>query len=737
MKKKLIISLCILLLIAAGTVFISQRYSLFNKETIYIAIAGPMSGPAKIGGQAMFNAVSMYLDQINKKGRGIKGKKIELLVLDDKNDEKTAVELAARIAAEKKALLVIGHLTAPTSMAAGKIYERNEIAAITSTAGADSLTLKNKFYFRAIPNNSMQGELVATYVSKCLKKTSASIVFIEDDFGISLVQGFESTAIKLGIEIKGKWKFYPGKKTQPEDIAAEIIAMDDPGAIFLALSGAEAAKIAKILKSSGKKYSIMGSSTPAFMQEMNKYPEEKSSPGYYSNGIYAASPFLLDVGNEKTYSFRKEFIKRYGHEPSWVAACTYDAVHLAVEAIRRSDIQGEGHIRKDRRKIRDALTGFYNEKNGIEGITGYLYFNPSRNLNRPYSIGIYENQILFPALSQYQQLTDSMNAVSNIFKRALDGDIVMGGGKIMNKTDIVYTGIEIAEISNLNIERSTYTLDFYLWFRYAGEFDDTRIEFTNSVNPVKLLRPLGEEKDNGMTTKVYHLKADFKTDFDFHAFPFERHTLSVSFRNTKSTRNSLIYVSDGIGLPRFVKKNSGEPRIISAEEWNIKDMSFYQDVAITVSTLGDPSYFNSPRTISYSRFNAELQIERKGLRFASVQFLPVIAMLLILYLISFIPSSRLGIRTGIFFIILISNTAFHLKLLSVLPVEYMFALEYACFGVYGLAVFSAFMSTEIYIFYRQGSERKERILRYAEKIIHPCIVAGGSFLLFYIFYAKT
>ncbi|OQX24222.1 MAG: hypothetical protein BWK80_21940 [Desulfobacteraceae bacterium IS3] len=732
MKKKLIISLCILSLIAAGIVFI-KKSSLFKEETIYIALAAPMSGPAKIGGEAMFNAVSMYLDQINKKGRGIKGKKIELLVSDDKNDEKTATELAAQIAAEKKALLVIGHLTAPTSMAAGKIYERNEIAAITATAGADSLTVKNKFYFRAIPNNSMQGELVATYISKCLKKTSASIVFIEDDFGISLVQGFESTAMKLGIEIKGKWKFNTGKTRQPEDIAAEIMAMDDPGAVFLALSGAEAAKIAKILKSSGKKYSIMGSSTPAFMQEMNKYPEEKSSPGYYSDGIYAASPFLLDIGNEKTYSFRKEFIKRYGHEPSWVAACTYDAVHLAVEAIRKSDIQGEGHIRKDRRKIRDALTGFYNEKTGIEGITGYLYFNPSRNLNRPYSIGVYENQILFPALSQYQQLTDSKNTVSNIFRRALEGDIVTGGGKIMNKTDIVYTGIEINEISNLNIERSAYTLDFYLWFRYAGEFDDTSIEFINSVNPVKMVQPLGEEKDNGVTVKVYHLKADFKTDFDFHAFPFERHTLSVSFCHTGRTRNSLIYVSDAMGLPRFVKKNSGGPRFISAEEWNIKDMSFYQDVVITSSTLGDPSYFNSPRTISYSRFNAELQIERKGLRFEFLCFLPVIAMLLILYAICLIPSSRLGIRTGIFLTVLISNTAFHLKLLLVLPVEYMFALEYACFAVYGLAVFSALMSTALYIFYRQGSGRKEKVLIYAEKFVFPCLIIGGSFLLFYIF----
>ncbi len=737
MKKKLIISLCILPLIAAGIIFI-KKSSWFEKDTVYIALAAPMSGPAKIGGEAMFRAVSLYLDQINKNGRELEGKKIELIVSDDKNDEQTAADMAARIVAGKKALLVIGHLTAPTSMAAGKIYERNEIAAITATAGADALTVNNRFYFRAIPNNSMQGELVATYVSKCLKKTSASIVFIEDDFGISLVRGFENTAGKLGIEIKGKWKIYAGKNQGFEDIAAEIMAMDDPGAVFLALSGAEAAKIAKILKSSGRKYAIIGSSTPAFMQEMNKYPEEKSSPGYYSNGIYAASPFLLDIGNEKTYAFRKEFIKRYGKEPSWVAACAYDAVHLAVEAIRRSDIQGEGHIRKDRRKIRDALTGFYNEKTGIEGITGYLYFNSSRNLNRPYSIGIYENQILFPALSQYQQLTDDKNTVSNIFRKALDGDIVVSGGKIMNKTDIVYTGIEINNISKLNIEKSTYTVDFYLWFRYSGEFDDTCIEFTNSVNPVKMVQPLGEEKDNGITAKVYHLKADFKTDFDFHAFPFDRHILSVNFRHTERTRDKLIYISDAMGLPRFVKKNSGEPKILSADEWTVKDMSFYQDVLITVSTLGDPKFFNSPRTISYSRSNAELQIERKkGLRFAFLQFLPLIAMFLLLYAICFIPSCRIGIRTGIFLTVLISNTAYHLKLLSVLPVEYMFALEYGCFALYGLAVCSALMSIILYILYRHGAKRKEKIFIYFERIVYPCIIAGGSFLLFYIFYAES
>jgi len=100
--------------------------------------------------------------------------------------------------------------------------------------------------------------------------------------------------------------------------------------------------------------------------------------------------FIMDIGDEKTYAFRREFSEKYGEAPSLIAAYAYDAVHVAAEAVRRAETEGKGHIRSDRRKVRDALKAFNSYDTAIKGVTGLLWFDDYGSVLKVPAMGIYK-----------------------------------------------------------------------------------------------------------------------------------------------------------------------------------------------------------------------------------------------------------------------------------------------------------------------------------------------------------
>ncbi len=707
MKKILLIVILFLLLVggAAGIFLRMHPLSPLKKEVVYIALAGPVSGVEKAAGKAMVRGAELYLDRLRKEGGEPQGKKIELLVFDDKNNEETARKVATEIALQKKALLVLGHDYSSTSIAAGEIYKRNEICAITGSAAAEAVTSDNEWYFRIIPGNVSQISFIANYIRKELQQTSVAVIFDKDSYGSSLAEYFEATAKKLGIDIKGKWGVDSSDGNTDallKNIADKIA--DEPGVLFFALYFPEAAKMTRLLKDRGGKHVIIGTdslSDSSFIEALKKYPEEQQKPGYYSDGILTVSPLLIEVADKEAYIFGQDFIRTYKEEPSWTAGCYYDAMHVAVEAVKKAEIQGKGHILSDRRKIREALRGFYNHENAVRGISGSLYFNAYGNVSRPPFMGFYEKQILFPDFVQYQPVPEG-DQVEDIFRKALEGEVILSDGKLMIQTRVVYAGIYINEISNLDVIRSSYTADFYLWFRYRGDFDETRIEFLNAVNPVDPGKPFIDKTDEkNITFRAFRIKADFKDDFDFHAYPFDRHHLRIKIRHAEMKKEQLIYVADVLGLPE-ASKMLEKPGLKDAEDWQLGELDFYQNTVEKVSALGNPQFFDTHHTISYSRFNAAIPIERKGLGFVVRAFLPVsIMMALICGILCLAPAERLGISLSGLAAVLTVNTLFHLKLFSDLPVAYISALEYAHLAVCLLSVISA-----VVVLLKYASHRK-------------------------------
>ena len=605
----------------------------YNKqqEFIHIAFVGPLSGTDTTAGKAMFQAIQLYLDTINQRG-GIRGRKIVLDLFDDRNDVNQAQAKAVEITKQNRAVAVIGHWYSSSSISAGEIYKKQGIPAITPGSTNIKVTENNEWYFRNIFSSKSSGRFLANYVKQVFQQTTVSIIHEDDAYGAYLAEMFGQEANKLGMTVKYQWHFKindPQLKTSLEEIVKQLATKNDAGVILLAVKALEGVKLVKLIKDAKIKNTMISEvslSEQTFLQGFDHFPKERTSPGYYTNDIYVATPLIFDTANDKAQQFREIYQARYRKEPDWSAAYAYDTAMLLVEAIRHTQIAGQpSTLTADRQKIRDYLASLTTIHKAIEGVTGFNYFDEERNSQKPVVIGVYKNKNLISAFTQLQ-IIPNLNAIANLEEALQQERILLVDNKYMYKTNVVYTGIEINKISDLDIKNLTCQLDFYLWFRFREKINPKNIKFLNEVEPIVLKEPQVTEKWGAMTYHMYHIKDRFRIDFLPQSYAFKQHNLGISFRHRELNSNNLIYVTDVLGMgltdqSAWLKRLENYQVLNPAFGWSMQNIRFFQDI-IYKSALGSFKYLNQPDgMMKYSRFNAALLIKED--KFALRGMIPI------------------------------------------------------------------------------------------------------------------
>lgn len=273
-----------------------------------------------------------------------------------------------------------------------------------------------------------------------------------------------NTFTGLGGEIKHQWAIDASAadvEQKQKQIIIDLLRSknEDPGMIFCATHNTEVVDLIVQMRRNELNYPLIGADSlgnVAFAQRFQEYAEEQAIPGHFPDGIYAVSPIIFDVANEKAQQFRNQYIKQYGNEPGWIAATYYDAASIAVEAIKRANVKGNSsNLTQEREQVRDALAKINSVEDGIKGVSGNLYFDRDGSLNQSIYIGTFDQQKFISAFTQLQPVND-LSSIANLKQELDSGKILLVDGRYMHKTNIVYTGIDINEIRNLDEKNSSY-----------------------------------------------------------------------------------------------------------------------------------------------------------------------------------------------------------------------------------------------------------------------------------------
>ena len=592
-----------------------------QKDPIYIAMVGPISGPQSSAGRSILKGINLYLDIINEKG-GIHGRKVLLDIFDDQNKPDIAKEQANEIIKINRAVAVIGHHYSSCSIAGGEIYKLFGIPAISPTSTNVMVTKNNDWYFRTVINDSMQSRFLATYAKKVFpENTPVSIIYEELDYGSQLATVFEQTATEFGIPIKYKWHYNPNDSLldrQLNKIMSELQLKKDAGIIFLASHASEGIKILKLMKDYLINMPVLAPdsfTSESFRQKLKEFPKEKENPGFYTDGMLVTTPMILDAMDETGQHFNMEFKKKYKVEPGWHEAFAFDTTMILVETMQNNpDRRKDETITSYRKRLRNYLAGLTDINHAIKGVTGYNYFDEHGDSQKTVYTGMYKNQNIISTFSQFRPVPNIFE-VPDLNDAINEKRILLFDGRYMFKINTVYTGIELISIQDLDIKASSCELEFILWFRYQGDFHPDDIIFLNTMETIDLGKPIKEELQNDIYYKAYKIKGKFKVDSLPNETSIRDHHIGISFRHRSLTSDNLKYVLDVLGMrvskgSTIVEKLKKSNILLPSSEWAIYDAYFYQD-STPVSSFGSLQYLNVREgTLKFSMYNLCIRIKK-------------------------------------------------------------------------------------------------------------------------------
>jgi ABC-type branched-subunit amino acid transport system substrate-binding protein len=109
-----------------------------SSNSIVFGQSAPLSGAAGQLGVEMNFGANVYLYEVNRTG-GVNGRRVELKVLDDRNDTKRAVENTKRLISDDRVFALLGYVGAAPAQAVLPILTQHGMPLVGIFSGADSL----------------------------------------------------------------------------------------------------------------------------------------------------------------------------------------------------------------------------------------------------------------------------------------------------------------------------------------------------------------------------------------------------------------------------------------------------------------------------------------------------------------------------------------------------------------------------------------------------------------------
>lgn len=162
-------------------------------NVVKVGVFLPLTGDNAAGGELELRGIKLA----NKLHPEINGKKIELVVVDNKSDKAEAANVAARLIEKDKVKVILGSYGSSLSMAAGNIVKESKVPAIGTSCTNPQVTKGNDYYFRACFIDPFQGTVMANYAFKKGARKVAIVQEVSNDYSVGLAKFFKEAFEKL------------------------------------------------------------------------------------------------------------------------------------------------------------------------------------------------------------------------------------------------------------------------------------------------------------------------------------------------------------------------------------------------------------------------------------------------------------------------------------------------------------------------------------------------------------
>ena len=215
------------------------------QDVIRIGVTQPLTGAFAASGNYVTEGAKIAADQINAAG-GVLGRKIQLVIEDNKSNPTEAVATAEKLIGKDKVPVMMGAWSSTLTLAVmPKLMEYGVPMLVETSSSGKITTSGNPWIFRISPTSEMEAKSFAPMVKKIgIKK--ADFLSTNNDFGLGAAKEFSEMLKGQGVQIGTRETMDP----KATDFSAQLAKIKASGSdtVFVTTAVEQATLILKQAK---------------------------------------------------------------------------------------------------------------------------------------------------------------------------------------------------------------------------------------------------------------------------------------------------------------------------------------------------------------------------------------------------------------------------------------------------------------------------------------------------------
>jgi branched-chain amino acid transport system substrate-binding protein len=347
--------------VALWAIVFSSFLSVQAAEDLKIGAVFPMTGTSATFGQESMNGIRLAIEEVNKKG--INGRKIKLILEDDKGEPVESANGVRKLINVDKVLAVLGSVASSNTLAGAPIAQDAKIPLLTPASTNEKVTETGDYVSRICFTDSFQGVVMAKFAIEKLKaKTALVILDASSDYSKGLTTFFKKKFQEMGGKIIGDELAYQQKDMDFRTLLRKV-KRAKPDVVFLPGYYQEVGLILNQARKQGIMMPFLGGDgwDSSTLQKL-------SGPEGVQN-TYISSHFSPDDKDPKVKAFVDTYTKKFHGRPGAMAALGYDSLMVMADALSRTKQIG----------VSESLKQAINSTKNFAGVTGMITLDARRN----------------------------------------------------------------------------------------------------------------------------------------------------------------------------------------------------------------------------------------------------------------------------------------------------------------------------------------------------------------------
>lgn len=280
----------------------------------------------------ILRGIAQAQNEVNSSG-GIKGVPLKVGIANDDDNPTISKQIAANLAKNQQILGVIGPNTSDATLAAGDIYNAEQLVAISPTSTSVKLSNFSRYVFRTVPSDFMAARSLANYMVKTLQKKNAVVFFnSQSNYSQSLKSEFVSSVSLEGGQVSSEFDL--SKTDFSAARSLEQATKEGAEVIMLAANTETLDKALQVVQINQKKLNLLGGDDVYAVKTLEVGREQAVD-------MVLAVPWHIK-GNSQS-NFPQKSQQLWGADVSWRTALAYDAAVALIAALEsnptRSGVQ--------------------------------------------------------------------------------------------------------------------------------------------------------------------------------------------------------------------------------------------------------------------------------------------------------------------------------------------------------------------------------------------------------------